>query len=269
MSLHLVEATITGAGRAPVAGLPAGYVPGIMRHEASLLDAIGATSPFEIWLQAGGYSTTAAPPVTERNAAGGALWTAANNALTRESSPAVMGGRKRLVTSGQAAEGMRGTLSSAPGGWSGYTIILPDVEFNAIGQNQCLFSVGLTASVRMTFFLSVSGNLSLNHGTGGNTIAQPAGNSAVAGQRYSVMATWRASDMGIALYRNSATPVATGTIAQSPGASAAAGLFGSADNNVSSNLKASQAILLRSAITNPAQIAAVMAACAAIRSFTV
>lgn len=268
--MHAVETTIAKTGLPAVPGAPTGYVPGIMLHEAELL---GALAPHEAlidtWLQCGGYqSADVGGAITEIDIADGKLWTADNTALIRESNPAVMGGRKRWVTSAQAAEGFRGTLASAPSTWSGYTLIVPDFEPNTLALNNAIFSVGNAAATRMTWYVDTSGRIRITHGTSGNT-PNFNGQTLAAGTRYSLILTQVTATGVVAAYINNNTPVTadTYTVTLTPPNATVAGILGSADDNVDSNARASQVIAIREAITDTDTLAAIMAACAKIRTY--
>ena len=271
--MPLQTTTMTGVrgGQTPVPNAPSGYVPQIMQYEADLLTALAAdVDDIELWLQAGGIkSADVGGAITEIDAAGTGTWTAGNTSLTRDVQSAVMGGRKRWKTTSNSAEGLRGSLSSNMSTWAGYTIIVPCLEPISTAANNCIFSVGTSgAGTRMTAFVVASGNLSLNNGTSGSSDSFAAG--LVAGNRYSVMMTYDDSDGSTDAFLNSATSLGAGgagAIDQSPPAETDAGILGSADDLVESEVYMDQIIVLRKAITSTSTIEAIMAACANIRTF--
>ena len=255
-----------------LSGKPAGYVPGIILRETQLRRALlPYEDALETWVQCGGYSADA-DPITERDAEDGKIWTAANNALTRAVEAGVMGGRKRWLTTNQTNEGLRADLSTFPATWPGFTIIFPDIELVSMSQNTFYFALGSPGSQRLTLYSPTNGRIDFHNGTGGTSIQSSAG-IVTTGTRFTLMATWAKEEDGTggpaAIYLNSPTPVASGHISINPDAdSKGAAILGSPDNNGRSNAYASQCIIHRVAITDTDDIAAVLAACAGIRSYS-
>lgn len=269
--MHVVDTTIARSGSLPaVPGQQSGYVPGVMQAEAELLAALAPfEANFEVWTQCGGYlSAPVSSRITEIDAHDGKLWTADNAVLFRESDPLVMGGRRRWVTGNEAQEGFRGTLSSPPSSWSGYTLIAPDFEARSLAQNNCIFGIGASAGARVTWYIDVAGRMRMTHGTGGNTPSFTGATIGV-GVRNTLMLTQVNATGNIQGYVNSATPVTadTNTVTLAPPNSTAGGILGTADDAVDSHAKLSQIIVIRQAITDAGVIAAIMAACAKIRTF--
>lgn len=266
MPLKSVRLTLSQRGRKPVPNLPNGYNAKFALLEGALREAIGDDPAWELSLQAGSWNETSAGAIREGNPAdeGIGRWVAANTGIVRVSDPSKLGGRKRFVTGNQSPGGIRGALASPPSGWTGLTIILPDVSFNTLLTINTLFSVGTTAATRLTLYLNGNGYLVYNHGTGGNTLTANTKVHAV-DTRYSIMITYNAATGEVKFYSSSATPIFTGTMTQGATPATAGGVFGTAYDALTSSVDGSQVIVASKDLS--AKAGAIMAACANMRSF--
>lgn len=227
MGLSTTRVTVENSYAPPLGSV---YDP-LPKSVLAPLEVLGSVYPDDVIIAAHpGFRQVSDTPVSDNDCYDGAAraWTAVSDGtVTRGRDDEILDGLWTWDCNGNVKDGLRANLAAAV---TDYTIAAL-IKLNNTPDDDMIFSIGANNSVRLGLLVNaVNDAIEIQHGiTSRVWPASGAGSGLVADTWYTVFVNYNNTSKATSLYLNNYnTPVATGTHTNSPPATLAAAIMGSA-----------------------------------------